>query len=342
MSHAFVSLDHVQVAAPKGCEEEARRFYGEICGMQEILKPEPLRSRGGAWFQCGSQQIHIGVEADFAPAKKAHPAFVVHRLPALRERFLAHGIPVLDDTQLSNVLRFFVSDPWGNRLEFMERLPAIEIVSVQVGMSSRLTGLGREMDSGIHKHATREPLYLDAINLAGDQQVHLEFHGGVDRAVCIYAYEHYAHWEQEFGQSLSPGAFGENLTVRGMTEDTVCIGDIYRWGEAIVQVTQTRIPCAAVDMKNEADGLNAGFRRTGWTGYFFRVLREGYVGHDMPLTLLERDPHGITLAELNRVVFHDTEDIDALRRILAVGPLAAKFREILGGRLAELTEKEGL
>ena len=69
MSHAFVSLDHVQVAAPKGCEEAARRFYSEICGMPQIEKPEGLKNRGGAWFQCGAQQIHVGVVADFSPIR---------------------------------------------------------------------------------------------------------------------------------------------------------------------------------------------------------------------------------------------------------------------------------
>ena len=340
MSHAFVSLDHVQVAVPKGCEEAARRFYSEICGMPQIEKPEGLKNRGGAWFQCGAQQIHVGVVADFSPAKKAHPAFLVHNLLALRERFLAQGIEVQDDNQIDDVRRFFVADPWGNRLEFMERLPALEIVSVQVGRKGKIAGLGREQETAIDKQPTREPLYLDTINLAGDQQVLLEFHGGVDRAVHVYAHEHYAYWEQEFGVTLPLGAFGENLTVRGMTEDQVCIGDIYRWGEAIVQVTQTRIPCATIDIKNGIEGINAQFRQTGKTGYFFRVLREGYVGHDMPLSLLERDPHGVTLAELNRVYFHDREDVEAIRRILRVGPLAAAFRELLSNRLAELTEAQ--
>jgi catechol 2,3-dioxygenase-like lactoylglutathione lyase family enzyme len=120
MSYTFTGIDHVQLAAPKGCEEEARKFFSELLGMPEIEKPEPLKARGGAWFLCGSQQIHIGVEDGFSPAKKAHPAFVVQNLDALQARLEAHGVQVRVDTALSDRKRFFIDDPWGNRLEFME------------------------------------------------------------------------------------------------------------------------------------------------------------------------------------------------------------------------------
>ncbi len=114
----IVALDHVQVAAPVGCEVEARRFYGEVLGLKEIEKPEPLRSRGGCWFQCGAQQVHIGVEAEFRPARKAHPAFRVADIAAFRQRLIEHGVGVRDDEANPGVCRFYVDDPWGNRLEF--------------------------------------------------------------------------------------------------------------------------------------------------------------------------------------------------------------------------------
>ncbi|WP_172844493.1 VOC family protein [Tumebacillus algifaecis] len=120
MSYTFSGIDHVQLAAPRGCEETARKFFTDLLGMQELEKPEPLRARGGAWFICGAQQIHIGVEAEFAPAKKAHPAFVVHNLDALLARLDAHGAEYQLDTALDDRKRFFMNDPWGNRLEFME------------------------------------------------------------------------------------------------------------------------------------------------------------------------------------------------------------------------------
>jgi catechol 2,3-dioxygenase-like lactoylglutathione lyase family enzyme len=116
-------IDHIQIAAPEGCEAAAREFYGSLLGMQELEKPESLRSRGGCWFQCGSQQLHIGVQQDFRPAKKAHPAFVTVNLDELRKALLARGIKVSDDHSIPSARRFHSEDPWGNRLEFMESPP---------------------------------------------------------------------------------------------------------------------------------------------------------------------------------------------------------------------------
>ncbi len=116
-------IDHIQIAAPPGCEEAARRFYGQTLGLPEIEKPEPLRRRGGCWFRCGSRQVHIGVEPDFRPAKKAHPAFALLHLEPLRAALLANGFEVTDDNRLPGARRFYTSDPWGNRLEFIEQQP---------------------------------------------------------------------------------------------------------------------------------------------------------------------------------------------------------------------------
>lgn len=117
----MVSLDHVQLAAPAGCEGEARRYYGELLGLDEIEKPRPLRSRGGAWFRVGSQQLHIGVEETFAPARKAHPALRVAPgdLDALAERLSAAGAKVVWDDSLPDDRRFYSEDPWGNRIELL-------------------------------------------------------------------------------------------------------------------------------------------------------------------------------------------------------------------------------
>jgi catechol 2,3-dioxygenase-like lactoylglutathione lyase family enzyme len=117
---SIVGLDHVQVAAPRGCEADARRFYGELLGLAELDKPEALAGRGGAWFALRSgQQLHVGVEEDFAPASKAHPAFVVSDLDALAERLAAAGCAVRWDDALPDVRRLYTADPWGNRLELM-------------------------------------------------------------------------------------------------------------------------------------------------------------------------------------------------------------------------------
>jgi catechol 2,3-dioxygenase-like lactoylglutathione lyase family enzyme len=118
---SVLGLDHVQIAAPRGCEAEARRFYGALLGLAEIEKPEPLRGRGGAWFQAGAQQLHVGVEDDFAPARKAHPALRVEAgaLAGLAERVAAAGATVRWDESLDATRRFYTEDPWGNRIELL-------------------------------------------------------------------------------------------------------------------------------------------------------------------------------------------------------------------------------
>ena len=120
MKNYIQGIDHVQVAAPVGCEEEAREFYGEKIGMKEIPKPEELKKRGGCWFKCGNQEIHIGVEQNFNPAKKAHPAFYVLKIDEFKQELIKQGIEVIDDHARPDVIRFYVSDPFGNRIEFME------------------------------------------------------------------------------------------------------------------------------------------------------------------------------------------------------------------------------
>lgn len=115
-----LTIDHIQLAAPEHCEFEARKFYGEVLGLREIEKPEPLRGRGGCWFQIGEHQLHIGVAADFRPAKKGHPAFAVDNLENLRDKLVARGAKITEDDALPDVKRFYAEDPWGNRLEFLE------------------------------------------------------------------------------------------------------------------------------------------------------------------------------------------------------------------------------
>ncbi|MEH6889596.1 VOC family protein [Bacillus sp. JJ864] len=121
MMFKIQGIDHVQLAAPEGCEEKARAFYGDILGLEEIPKPAELRKRGGCWFLCGSQELHIGVEQNFSPAKKAHPAFYVQHIGNLQENVTQKGVSVTVDTARPDVTRFYIVDPFGNRIEFMER-----------------------------------------------------------------------------------------------------------------------------------------------------------------------------------------------------------------------------
>ena len=112
-----IGIDHVQIAAPRGCEDDARAFYGGLLGMTELPKPEPIRARGGCWFRAGAQELHIGVEDPFAPARKAHPGLVVSDLDTVRGRFREAGVEYEDDAKIEGTDRLFVHDPFGNRLE---------------------------------------------------------------------------------------------------------------------------------------------------------------------------------------------------------------------------------
>jgi hypothetical protein len=116
---APIGLDHVQVAAPAGSEGDARRFYGGLLGLIELEKPEALRARGGAWFACGTHQLHVGIAEPFCPATKAHPALLFDPadLDRLAERLTAAGCKVQWDDAIPGTPRFYTADPWGNRIE---------------------------------------------------------------------------------------------------------------------------------------------------------------------------------------------------------------------------------
>lgn len=119
----MLTLDHVQIAAPAGCEADARAFYGELLELREIAKPAALAARGGVWFAADSGELHVGIEEAFIAAKKAHPAFRLsgENLDAVAERLTARHIAVDWDNAILGVRRFYTKDPWGNRLELLSR-----------------------------------------------------------------------------------------------------------------------------------------------------------------------------------------------------------------------------
>lgn len=113
-------LDHVQLAMPAGQEVAARRFYGKVLGLTEVSKPAVLAGRGGVWFEGGALQLHMGVDPDFRPARKAHPALLVENLDALTAQLERSGIEIKHDVPIEGLRRIFVADPFGNRIEFLE------------------------------------------------------------------------------------------------------------------------------------------------------------------------------------------------------------------------------
>ena len=120
VSGKILSIDHVQLAMPKGSEDRARSFYREVLGMKEIPKPEPLAGRGGCWFASGEAQVHLGVEEDFRPAKKAHPALAVEGFDEILAKCEKSGFASKMDAEIEGRRRAHVFDPFGNRLELIE------------------------------------------------------------------------------------------------------------------------------------------------------------------------------------------------------------------------------
>jgi len=119
-TYPFSAIDHVQLAMPPGGEERARAFYWNLLGMKEVPKPPELAKRGGCWFECGPVRIHLGVEADFRPARKAHPALRCFDYEGLVARLKASGVEVTDDASVAGVRRCHIADPFGNRIELIK------------------------------------------------------------------------------------------------------------------------------------------------------------------------------------------------------------------------------
>ncbi|WHY88665.1 MOSC domain-containing protein [Neobacillus novalis] len=195
----------------------------------------------------------------------------------------------------------------------------------------------KEMDTGICKQ-TIEEAHLTKDGFLGDGVADLRNHGGPDRAVCVYPYEHYLLWEKEFANPLPSSTFGENLTVTNMLEKNVYIGDVFRLGEAVIQITQGRIPCSTISKRTNNPFLLKRMVQTGFTGYLCRVLEEGIVRNDSQISLLESHPKKVSILYGNEIYFHKQKDVEGIKRILAVEELANEWKELLVNRLNNLTD----
>lgn len=210
------------------------------------------------------------------------------------------------------------------------------IVSLNVGTPVTVEYQGKDLSTGIYKQPVDGPLFLSTVNFAGDGQADLVNHGGVDKAVCAYPYEHYAYWENSLGKQLPYAAFGENLTLRGMLEDRVCIGDVYRVGDAVVQISQPRYPCFKLSQKLGVKDMPVRVLNTGYSGFYFRVLEEGDVRADSSVTQLESHAAGTTVLELLRMMKDGRKDEQGLNRMLELDVLSVSLKTQFGKWLETL------
>ncbi|MDF2959975.1 MAG: yflK [Paenibacillus sp.] len=209
----------------------------------------------------------------------------------------------------------------------------MQLLSLNISKPVTVEYQGKPLETGIFKEPVNGILMLSSVQLEGDGQGDLINHGGEDKAVCVYCAEHYVFWEEELQHKLPYGAFGENFTVTGLLESAVHIGDVFEIGEAVVQVSQPRQPCFKLGMKHKLPELPAQVQNTGFTGYYFRVLKEGKVSAGDNFSLKERHPLAVTVAEANRLKYHDKADIAGIHTLLAVEALADSWRKSFEKRL---------
>ena len=219
-----------------------------------------------------------------------------------------------------------------------------QLLSLNIGLPKEVTYGGKVIHTGINKKQVKEPVYLSFVKFNGDGQADLVHHGGVDKAVCVYTGDHYPYWEKELNQDFVYGAFGENITVSGMSEEDVCIGDTFELGQAIVQVTQPRQPCFKLAKKYNIPKLPLYFQETGYTGFYFRVLKEGWVSSVDTLKKLQSNPKGVSVAFANRIMHKEKQNIEGVKRILEVNALSCSWRKSFEKRISgeEINTKERL
>src|SRR5215204_4801057 len=215
---------------------------------------------------------------------------------------------------------------------FWERRPhasQVRLVSVNVGLPQVIgaTRWGKPIRSGIVKQpVSASSIDLGTLNLDGDRQADLTVHGGRDKAVYAYPVEHLPLWNEELGTDFGLGTFGENLSTAGWREDGVCIGDVWAWGEARLQVSQPRSPCYKLATVTGRPDLLKRLVRTGRTGWYLRVLQPATVPVAGPIEVIERDPAGISVLLAHRASLPGVLERGDVEAVAGVAALAADWR----------------
>ena len=212
----------------------------------------------------------------------------------------------------------------------------MKLISVNVSMPKNVQTPDGPLRTGIYKEPVSGRVPVLRLNLAGDGQADLRVHGGVDKAVYAYPAEHYETWKRELGrEDLSFGWFGENLTVEGMTEDQVRIGDVFRIGTALFEISQPRTPCAKLEFRSGLPGFARRFVLSGRSGFYLRVLEEGEVGAGDSIERIRRDPIPLSVREVNDLAYSEKdEDLEALGRAVRIESLTAAWRKRFQQRLS--------
>lgn len=212
----------------------------------------------------------------------------------------------------------------------------MRVISINVGLPREIKWRGKTATTSIFKAAVSGPVRVKPLNIEGDQQSDLTVHGGADKAVYVYASEHYAFWREELpGASLPWGAFGENFTTEGLLEDTIHVGDRLRIGSAEFSVTQPRMPCFKLGIRFDRPDMVKRFLSSGRTGFYLSVSLEGEVTAGDSVTVLARDDEAIAVADIVALYTADGANQDLLRRASKLPALPHGWRDYFRKRLWE-------
>lgn len=212
------------------------------------------------------------------------------------------------------------------------------LLSIQVGLPKKYDAdtIDERWTSAIAKTPVSGKVWLSKTQLEGDGQADLKNHGGPDKAVLAYGEAHYTAWRSELGLSDLPhGAFGENFTMLGLTEENVCIGDTYKIGEVVVQVSQPRIPCWKLSRLWNVEDLDGRVKKSGKTGWYLRVIEEGNVKAGVPVILVDRPYPEWTIARANDILAKRNQEQSDIAELTRVPLLASGMRNMLKSRLAK-------
>lgn len=210
----------------------------------------------------------------------------------------------------------------------MQSSSLMRVESVNVGLPREVLWKGRQVLTGIFKEPVAGRVALRRLNLEGDQQADLKVHGGPSKAVYVYPADYYAFWREQYPELDLPwGMFGENLTIWGVRDDAVHIGDQLQVGSAHLLVTEPRMPCYKLALKFGRDDVLKRFFRNGFSGFYCAVLQEGEVAAGDPVSLLHRDEHAVRVLDIVGLEREDYYDVDLLRRAVAVDALHQDWRE---------------
>jgi MOSC domain-containing protein YiiM len=212
----------------------------------------------------------------------------------------------------------------------------LKLVSVNVGVPRSVEYCGRRVTTGIFKQPVTGRVWVGRENLAGDVQADRRVHGGSDKAVYAYPVEHYAYWGEELGRAgFGYGQFGENFTVEGLLEEAVCIGDTFRVGEALVQVSQPRTPCFKLDLKMGIEKFRERFRKSLRTGFYLSVLEEGLVMAGDVIESVERAPNRMSVRDIFTLRHIEGADQTSLAAASKLPGLSASWRAAFEKRMAQ-------